>query len=449
MTKKTRIWYNRKKRCIKMKISCSQIELKSNLAVVNRAVHSRPSHPVLANVLMVADSVKGIISLTAFDLSLGIRTSFSAKINESGSVTLPAKLLNDIVTRLPDSELTLECDGDEIEDNPLVTIKSQSSKVQLRGMKSAEFPELPIVENKEALMLPIKSLTQGLQGVLFAASNDETKQVLTGVHLVGRENSLEFVATDGHRLAIVKTYDEQYKQKESITESDNAIVDEILDSINDITNDDSEEIDNDNDSNTNFSDPGNDCRSDFNKPDFEVTIPARALGELEKIINMTKQTESVALYVDEGQVVFQLSEKYLTSRKLDGVYPNYNQLIPREFSNIMVLDRKRLITSLERVAVLSDKKNSLVKFTLDTEEEQLFITVEAKELGNAKESNSAQLVGESLDIGFNIKYLMEGLNALSSSDIKFNLNNPTGPVTITPLNGDDMTYLIMPVQIRD
>jgi DNA polymerase-3 subunit beta len=436
-----------------MKISCSQIEFKSNLAVVNRAVPSRASHPVLANVLMVADPENEVITLTAFDLSLGIRTSFTAKIHEGGSVTLPAKLLNDIVTRLPEGELTLEYDEEEMEDNPLVTIKSQSSKVQLRGMQSDEFPELPIVENKKALILPVKSLMQGLQGSLFSASNEETKQILTGIHLTGRENSLEFAATDGHRLSVVKTYDDQYTQKES--ESDDS-VDEIIDAIDAVTNDELDDELDDEESDFVKQSKAIKAMSDSNnfvakidEPTFEVTIPARALGELEKIINMTKETESIVLYVDEGHVVFQLGSKYLTSRKLDGSYPMYSQLIPRNFDHTMVLDRKRLITSLERVAVLSDQKNNLVKFTLDVDEERLFITVEAKELGKAQESNPAQITGESLDIGFNIKYLMEGLKALPSTDIQFNLNQSTHPVTITPLNGEDMTYLIMPVQIRD
>jgi DNA polymerase-3 subunit beta len=329
-------------------------------------------------------------------------------------------------------------------------------------MKGDEFPELPIVENKSALMLPIKSLTQGLQGSLFAASSDETKQVLTGIHLTRNDNTLEFAATDGHRLAVVQTQDEQETEESTNTdEIDDS--DEIEDSDNSETTDEIEDSDNSDDFDTSddFDDSNDiDDIEEIENPEnsenpknpdqaFEITIPARALGELEKILNTTKETESVALYVDEGQVVFELGERHLTSRKLEGGYPNYNQLIPREFSRTMILDRKRLITSLERVAVLSDQKNNLVKFTLDTDDEQVILTVEAKELGNAKESNPAQITGERLEIGFNIKYLMDGLKALPSTDIQFQLNEPTQPVIITPLSGLKMTYLIMPVQIRD
>lgn len=401
-----------------MKITCSQSDLKTNLSLVSRAVPSRPTHPILGNVLLVADADKNKINLTAFDLSLGIRTSFPAQINEGGSVTLPAKLFNDIVTRLPSGEITLTYDQDEMEDNPLVTIFCLCGKFQLRGMKGEDFPELPTVENQQPLMLQISSLSNGLQGSVFAASSDETKQVLTGIHLTRNHNSLEFAATDGHRLAVVQTEEEEDSENEETTGDNNKIETETSEK----------------------------SQGDRN---FEITIPARALRELEQILKMAKENESIALYVDEGQVIFELGEQHLTSRKLEGGYPNYNQLIPNQFSRTMVLERKTLINSLERVAVLADQKNNLVKFTLDNIEEQVTLSVEAKELGSAKESIPAQITGENLEIGFNIKYLMDGLKALPSNDIKMQFNEANQPIVINPLGGLKMIYLLMPVQIRD
>ena len=398
-----------------MKVICSQSELKTNLSLVSRAVPTRPTHPILANVLLVADADKGRVSLTAFDLSLGIRTSFPAQVIEGGSITLPAKLLNDIVVRLPEGEITLAYEEDELDDNPLVSIKSISGKFQLRGMKVEEFPDLPMIAHEQPLMLPVASLSDGLKGSLFAASSDETKQVLTGVHLIRDDNTLEFAATDGHRLAVVQTQDEKSTEETEYTQSRET---EITDATKDEHN-------------------------------FAITIPARALRELEKILSMAKENDSVALYVDEGQVVFELGEQYLTSRKLEGTYPDYEQLIPLQFARNMVLERKRLIDSLERVAVLADQKNNLVKFNLEADEEQVTLLVEARELGSAKESIPVQITGDSLEIGFNIKYLMDGLKALPAPDIQMHLNEAKQPVIITPLGGLKMTYLIMPVQIRD
>lgn len=408
-----------------MKINCSQVDLKTNLSLVSRAVPSRPTHPILGNVLLVADEEKNKVYLTGFDLSLGIRTSFPAQIDEGGSITLPAKLLNDIVTRLPEGEISLSYDEDELEDNPLVSILCLSGKFQLRGMNGEDFPELPTVENADALMLQIHALSDGLQGSIFAASSDETKQVLTGIHLTRNHNTLEFAATDGHRLSVVETQDE--KETEEGEESEES---ETVEETEDTSTD-------------------TEIAEDIEGRNFEITIPARALRELEQILKMAKENESIALYVEEGQVVFELGEQHLTSRKLEGAYPNYNQLIPSQFSRDMVVERKRLISSLERVAVLADQKNNLVKFTLNKAQDEVTLSVEAKELGSAKESIPAQITGEDLEIGFNIKYLMDGLKAIPANDIKMKFNEATQPIIINPLSGLKMTYLLMPVQLKD
>lgn len=389
-----------------MKILCSQSDLSTNLSLVSRAVPSRPTHPILGNVLCIADESKGRVSLVAFDLNLGIHTSFSATVSQGGKITLPAKLLTDIVSRLLEGEITLSAEEtDEGDENLLATVTSASGRFQIRGMSAEEFPALPTVEEGEALMLPVSLLMEGLKGALFAASTDETKQVLTGVHLTGSPDSLEFAATDGHRLAVV----------EANTERDN---------------DDEDE-----------------APIVTNLEGFTATIPARALRELERILSLRQDSDAVALHVDDTQVVFELGDQRVTSRKLDGAYPAYHQLIPAQFSRTVVLDRKRLIGSLERVSVLADQKNNLVKFDLNPDESLVTLSVEAQDLGNAKESLSAEITGEGGEIAFNIKYLMDGLKALPTSDITMQLNQGNQPVIFNPLGGLKMTYLVMPVQI--
>ena len=409
-----------------MKIICSQSELKNNLSLVSRAVPSRPTHPILANVLLVANEENNQITLTGFDLSLGMRTTFIAEVEEGGVITLPAKLFNDIVSRLPEGQVALEYEEDELEENPLVTLNSLSGKFQLRGVKGDEYPDLPTVEKQEALLLDIPALSEGLKGSLFAASNDETKQILTGIHLSRDLDTLEFAATDGHRLAVVKTSEKP--EEEEAEEGEETGDSEV--------NEDSS------------SEP--EAKEDNIEPkNFTVTIPAKALRELDKMMSLGEKGEKVALYFDEGQVVFELGTQHLTSRKLDGAYPNYNQLIPQSFERTAVLDRKMVISSLERVSVLTDQKNNLVKFHLDSENKKVNLAVEAKELGNAKESIDAEVTGEEIEIGFNIRYLMDGLKALPNDEIKFQLNGTTQPVIVTPVGALQMTYLIMPVQIRE
>lgn len=394
-----------------MKFLCSQSDLNSNLSLVSRAVASRPTHPILANVLVVADSQKNRVSLTAFDLSLGLETSFSADVSEDGKITLRAKLLNEIVSRLPEGEITLMAEEEEEDDDDsqIVVLKSASGQFQVRAMNAEEFPPLPTVEEGELVQLPIVMLTEGLKGALFAASSDETKQILTGVHLTGTPDSLEFAATDGHRLSVVET------------------------TLSPETDDE-----------------GNEQGESPEMPNLEgfaVTIPARALRELERMLGSRSESDTIALQVDEAQVVFQLGYQRLTVRKLDGAYPNYQMLIPQQFSRSICLERKRLLSSLERVAVLADQKNNLVKCTFSNEDGQVSLSVDTQDLGSAKESMPAEVTGNSGEIAFNVKYLMDGLKALATKDIKIQLNEGNQPVILNPLGGLQMTYLVMPVQI--
>lgn len=385
-----------------MKFVCSQSDLNSNLSLVSRAVPSRPSHPILANVLLEADASSQQVSLTGFDLSLGIRTCFTADVSESGRLTLPAKLLTDIVARLPEGVITLVCDTEGEETDSFKAILTCGfNRFEIRGIRADEFPELPQVDNGKALQLPALALAEGLRGVLFAASTDETKQILTGVHMTHAQDCLEFAATDGHRLAVVNTADAMEGENPN-------------------------QID-----------------------DFTVTIPARSLRELERMISNSDDDDRVALQFDEGQVLFEMGPQRLTSRKLDGAYPAYGQLIPKKFSRQVTMDRKQLISSLELVAVLADTKNNVVKFSLDGGQQQLKLSVDSKEVGNGMNALPAQISGDDLDIAFNVKYLMDGLKALPSMEIQMQLNQNTHPVIFSPLGGLQMTYLVMPVQIRD
>jgi DNA polymerase-3 subunit beta len=415
-----------------MKLVCSQNDLNTNLSLVSRAVPSKPTHPVLGNVLVSADTETQQVTLTAFDLSLGIQTSFAAQVEASGKFTIPAKLLNDIVSRLPDGEITLEdeqedaaseTESDSLRDSfasrIIVTLTSASGRYQVRGMSAGEFPELPQVEAGGAVHLPAEALVEGLRGTLFATSSDETKQVLTGVHLTMQQDTLEFAATDGHRLAVVQTTNQSPADADSVSAT----------TPEELTSEKPEK-------------PAD------NASGLEVTLPARALRELERMLGMRQSTDTVTLHFEQGQIVFQGGDHRLTSRTLEGQYPAYRQLIPRQFQRQMTIDRRQLLSAVERIAVLADQKNNIVKFSIDNVNQQLSISVEAKDVGNGQESMPAQISGESLDIAFNVKYLIDGLKALSTSDIQMQMNAGNSPVILTPLGGLKMTYLVMPVQIR-
>lgn len=375
-----------------MKLVCRQTDLNANLSLVSRAVPSRPTHPILANVLLSANAQTQQVSLIAFDLSLGIKTTFSAEVETGGEIALPAKLLNDIVSRLPDGKIELE----QTKEAALgVSLISASGRYQVRGMEVEEFPELPVIEEGEAVYLPIEALMEGLHAALFATSSDDTKQILTGLHLTVKQDILEFAATDGHRLAVVET--------------------------------------------TNTVDTAT---------PLEVTIPARSLRELERMLAVGEPVELLTMHQGQGQIVFEWAEQRLTSRVLEGQYPAYRQLIPRQFERQITLERKQLLGALERIAVMADQKNNIVKFSINSLQEELSLSVEAQDVGSGRESIKAQISGEDLDFAFNIKYLMDGLKALPTNEIQMEVNTATSPIILTPLGSLKMTYLIMPVQIR-
>jgi len=385
-----------------MKLVCAQSDFSAKLSLLSRVVPANPAHPVLANVLLTAEESR--LGLTVFDLSLGIQVWIPAQVEAKGAITLPARFLNDIVSRLPNT--AIEINAHEL----AVTLACASGHYQMQGITAEEFPGLPEIQDALPLVLPAATLLDGLQGSLFAASTDETKQVLTGLHLSSQLDSLEFAATDGHRLAVT-------------TSAHGAEL-----------------------------------------PDTSVTIPAKALRELERMIGRTSNDleKPLSLRFDVSQISFEFvkpeGSDRLSCRLLEGQYPNYHQLIPQQFSWQVTVERSLLTASLERIAVLAAQKNNVVKLTIDNNSQQLALSAEAPAFGSGEESLPAQIShhsshsqGEapsSLEIAFNVKYMVDGLKAMSGAQVQLQCNSETTPAVLSPLGGRKMTYLIMPIQIR-
>lgn len=391
-----------------MRLVLDREEFNFNLSLVNRIVPSRSAHPVLGNILICADKESNQVTLTAFDLSLGATTRFEAKVIEGGKTTLHARLLTEIVSRVQSEDITISVEEPETEiteKQPIAFIKTESAQFQIPTLPASDFPELPIVTNGKIIELPIDTLKEGIRSVLFAASRDETKQVLTGVHLTKKDCDLEFAATDGHRLATART---SVSWLEDYAET------------------------------------------------ISLTIPSRVLMEIDRILSSQRASSNITLKVDDSQVAFLMKNQsmsdidcILIGRKLENAYPAYDQLIPKVFERSLVLNRKQLIQRLELVSILSDAKSNLVKATIDPENNQLLLSVESPDLGNAKESMPVEILqGDGVEFALNVKYLLEGLKALPSTDIKIELNDGVRPIIFSPMTGIKAVYLLMPVQIK-
>ena len=383
-----------------MKLNCSQAELNTALQLVSRAVSNRPTHPVLANVLIAADEVTGKLRLTGFDLSLGIQTSISASIESSGAITLPAKLFGEIVSKLSnDSPIILNTD----ENSQQVELISKSGTFQVRGMLADDFPDLPLVESGTSLKLNPLLLSSAIKSTLFASSTDDAKQLLTGVNLTFDGHGLESAATDGHRLAVLN--------------------------LNNILSD----------SNTSI---------DFEK--FSITLPSKSLREIDKFLTSCDISQPINFFIDNGQVVFISVDEIITIRALEGSYPNYSQLLPDTFENVLEFDRKEFIASLERVAVLADQHNNVIKISTDSSAKLIKISTDAQDIGTGQESLPVSFIGESFQIAFNVRYLLEGIKTIDSNLIRLSCNSPTTPAVFSAINSDvNFTYLVMPIQIRN
>ena len=384
-----------------MEIICNQNELNNAIQFVSKAVSLRPTHPILANILLTADQGTNKISLTGFDLNLGIQTSFDGTVKNSGAITIPSKILSEIVNKLP-NETPVSLKVDENSEN--ILIKSDRGSFNLKGIPSDDYPNLPFVESGNSINIDPSSFLKSLKSTIFASSNDDSKQLLTGVNFTFKHNYLESASTDGHRLAVSLISNEKYNEN-----TDNSLL---------------------------------------NEGDLSVTIPTRSLREIEKLVSLKSSEKSIKLFYDKGQVVFISSNQIITTRTLEGTYPNYSKLIPDTFVKIFNFNTKKLIDALERIAVLADQQSSVVKIKLDNKD-LASISADAQDIGNANELIPVSYSGESFDIAFNVRYLLEGLKVIASENVLLKCNHPTTPAVFVPEdNLNSFTYLVMPVQVR-
>lgn len=384
-----------------MKIICNRSTLNANLALVSRAVSSRPSHIILSNLLLVTDKDNSVVTLTGFDLSLGIKTNFEADILEDGIITIPAKLITDIVSKFSGGTVTLslrEIDissGDESKiESYVLDVICDNSKFEISCISAAEFPKLPEIKEVNRFTLPADVLLSGIKSTVFASSTDESKQILTGVHVECKENILEFAATDGRRLAVAGGI------------------------------------------------------SSPTDTQLNVTIPSHSLKELERILSNYQPMDAVLVSFNSSIVSFEIGNQVLISRLLDGDYPLYRRLIPSVFDKNITLLRKGLLNSLDLISVFATSNNNTIKFTIDKENSQVVLSSQSKDMGSAEDFIPCLINCESMDVGLNIKYLTEALKSLNSDQVIFSLNGEGQMIIISSCESSESFSLIAPVDLK-
>jgi DNA polymerase III subunit beta len=363
-----------------MKLTCSRDELAQKLGVVARAVSTRTSVQVLLGVLLRAEG--GRLLLAATDMEVSLRASLEAEVEDEGAVVVPGRLLVELVRLLPAGDVTIEHRAEE----GVVTVECGSSMSRLHSYAVEDFPRLPDIDSLRLFSVDRDALLDTVTRVSRSASRDESRPVLTGILVRFEPGKLVMAATDSYRLSVKET----------------ALDDE--------------------------------------SPELEAIIPARALGELGRIAG---GADAVQLGVQENQVVFAVDGVTLTTRRIDGQFPNYRQLLPEAFEHELTLPRGELLEVIRRTAVMAQRNAPL---RLRFSEGELTVSAQTQDVGESRESLPAPFEGEPLEIGFNPEFLRDGVESMASDEIALKLISPLRPAVIEG-GEDDPTYLIMPIRL--
>lgn len=359
----------------------------NGLKIVERATAQKGLQPVLANILIEAVD-KNKINLYATDFDLTIITSIEAQVNNAGSITLPAKKLLDIVSRLNDGIINFELNA------TTMTITSNKSKFDIIGISASEFPKIETVSDEtEFVDIDLKPFIMGIKEAGFAAATYESNNnLLSGVVCDISKNVLEIASTDGNRLARARKIitNREYKTQKLI-------------------------------------------------------IPAKVLQEFLKISYFIDE-ETIKLYTMTSKIMIKSDNITMISSLMNGQYPQYNQLIPQTFPKEAKINVSKIVSAIERVSTMVNEKTSIVKFEFT--QNNLSLKADTPEAGNSEDQIDIIYNGEDITIAFNYRYLLDCFKNIDSEDLIICMNTNLSATVIKPDNDEDFIYLVMPVQIR-
>jgi DNA polymerase-3 subunit beta len=369
-----------------MKLSLSVSHLLAQLQTASRVASTRSAVQALSGV-MISARADATPELLATDMEIGLRVPLTADVARPGSVVLPARLLLDVVRSLSGEQVTMELRAAEQD----VELISGASTFHLRTLRAEDFPTLPVPSPDTRIVLPADAFVQTVSRVARSASRDETRPVLTGILMSASAQELRMVATDSYRLSV----------KETVLES--AL-----------------------------------------QGSLEANIPARALQELVRIAQQAG-AESLAVSVGQNQVIFELGEVVLSSRLIDGQFPNYRQLLPESVEHELRLSSAELTDVVRRISLLAQKNAPL---RLSFSEGTLTISAQTPDVGEASEAVPVPFKGEPFEIGFNPEFLRDGLESIEAEELILKLISPLRPGLIESPDTGDFVYLIMPIRLN-
>ena len=368
-----------------MKISVDRETFLGQLQMVSRVATTRSAIQALSGVqILVFDDG---CELRATDMDVSLRVPVDAEIVRPGQVVLPARLLLDVARALPAAAVSLELRSAEQD----VELISGSATFHIRTLRSEDFPPFPDPDPSSAVAVPVESFIATARKVAGSASRDETRPVLTGILVSAGEQELSMVATDSYRLSVKET-----KLSSALASS------------------------------------------------FEVNVPARALQELARLGDGSGD-EELGISVLQNQVVFSLGKVILSSRLIDGQFPNYRQLLPESFEHELRVNAAELAEVVRRISLLA-QKNAPLRLAFQSGE--LTVSAQTPDIGEARESLPVAFQGEPLEIGFNPEFLRDGLDAIEEGDVIMKLISPLRPGLLEAADDSGFLYLIMPIRLN-
>jgi DNA polymerase III subunit beta len=368
-----------------VKISLERDVLLAQLQTVSRVASTRSAIQALSGVQLLASSPNS--ELRATDMDVGLRVPLQAEVDREGVVVLPARLLLDVVRSLPAAQTSLELRAAEQD----VELISGNAIFHIRTLRTEDFPPFPEPDSASAVELPAEAFISTALKVAGSASRDETRPVLTGILVSASERELRMVATDSYRLSV----------KQTTLETPLASA-------------------------------------------FEVNVPARALQELARLVTHTED-DQLSVSVRQNQVLFTLGRVVLSSRLIDGQFPNYRQLLPETFEHELRLDGSEPTEVVRRISLLA-QKNAPLRLAFKAGE--LTVSAQTPDVGEALESLPVAFAGEALEIGFNPEFLRAGLEAIEQGDVLLKLISPLRPGLIEAADESRFQYLIMPIRLN-
>ena len=374
-----------------MKVSCSQEDLNKGLAVVGRAVATRAVLPITNNVLIATEGSQ--LRLAATNLEIAITCWIPAAIEEQGTTTVPARLVTDFVNSLPGERIDM-----------VMPAKSQALELtcaryeaHISGLDAADFPPIPKVEDGTTIKLKPDDLRQAINQVVFAAASEESRPVLTGIQAEFNGDEITLAAADGFRLAVRKlTMD--------------SVVDENI----------------------------------------AVIIPARALAELNRLISDQSEPVEVTISSKKNQVIFKLRSIEMVSQLIQGTFPNYDQLIPQEYTTKAVIKLADFLRATRSASIFARDGSGIVRLQIMTENGagKIAISARAEEIGDNLGEVDASVEGDEAKIAFNSKYLTDVLGVLTEEEIALETTTSSSPGVLRPVGKDNYVHVVMPMFVQ-